>query len=278
MKTHPFTIPSGYFENLPAAIQARIGQASPLTTYQRQQVFLVPASYFDELPTKIQATINRLEGNIFEVPAEYFNELPSHIQEKISPTLPAQRIEEVMTVPHQYFENLEHHILRKVNQSKKIQASPLHSPALKWGFATSFVAIMLFFGLYIYSNKPKKENLWTRNTIDTHKKETFDNKPKEITEQNIVASKESKQEIIAQAVQNYTTNPYTSTQPIEQENTLAKYLETADNDTEEAIELLAENEEAAAGDDMEEWHETHEELLHKITEEEIASLPQLLKK
>ncbi len=266
MKKEPFSVPENYFKNLPHAIQTRIGQASKL-------VFTLPADYFEDLPTKIQAHIKCIENNVFEIPSYYFDELPAQIQAKVSPALPATTpIAEVLKVPEQYFENLQHHILRKVNQSKNTHTAI----SFVWvgKLATASAVIVLGVCLALFGLKNYKTNEVAQNKPKEIKKEIEsinkpESKPKSKLESNAVLKNPADITHIEIKIE--------PVQPTQASN-LAKYLETADTATEEAIELLAINEEAASEEGQDEWDNANEDILHEITEAEIASLPQLLKK
>lgn len=86
--------------------------------------FTVPSGYFDELEQRITSCIHleelKLEGESFTVPENYFNELSTNIQSRIA-------IEEIagaqdgFAVPESYFENLAGQISAKIQIEEALQ-------------------------------------------------------------------------------------------------------------------------------------------------------------
>lgn len=98
----PFTVPAGYFEQLPAAILLQI-QLDTLRsgTPAVLQNPAIPAGYFSELPSVIMQRIK----------AEEASTVPSEL-EALSPFLAALPKQSPFTVPEGYFESLQvNHLL-----------------------------------------------------------------------------------------------------------------------------------------------------------------------
>ena len=82
-KENPFDVPADYFEDMAIEIEAS-AFASGLA---KENKFKIPANYFDELPQEIETkiiTASFPKENPFDVPADYFDHLPTLIQEKIA--------------------------------------------------------------------------------------------------------------------------------------------------------------------------------------------------
>jgi hypothetical protein len=119
---NPFTVPSGYFDELEQRITSRVY----LEQFKAEnEGFTVPENYFDELSAGIQSRIAieemAGEGDGFAVPEGYFENLAEQISAKI-------QIEEALqeegnfNVPEGYFESLNEKILAKTvdaGQAKK---------------------------------------------------------------------------------------------------------------------------------------------------------------
>lgn len=73
---HPFSIPDGYFEELPANIHEAIF-LDKLKTSGPESGFNTPEGYFESLSTKIQAEVVG-----YTVPQDYFQQLQDKIKEK----------------------------------------------------------------------------------------------------------------------------------------------------------------------------------------------------
>jgi ABC-type multidrug transport system fused ATPase/permease subunit len=270
-----FKVPEGYFEALPTQIQARIAQEN-LIKISRENVFLVPQAYFEALPTYIQARVTRLEGNVFEVPTQYFEQLPLDIQQKILPTLPISNITKVLQTPEGYFENLQHHILRKVNEHKTKASKITVAFLFKTSWRVAFASLLLWLVWIGFRIGDRQENLPTiaekQPAIEPKKTPKIEAIPEKAAQKTEAIVENTPQKVVQPIIE-------TPIQPVieKQENSLVQYLAKADEHTEEALSSLAEVEESMAGDgEEEEWHETHEETLHEISEEMIKTLPTLL--
>lgn len=135
-----FTVPSGYFEGLPAAILRAVQGDSILQTLQPPANADVPEGYFDSLASNILNKIKAQSGedaplsplleslrktNVFTVPQGYFDNFDQTItnalsndNETLSPTLEALRQQQVFEVPQGYFESLADAVMAKVQAPK----------------------------------------------------------------------------------------------------------------------------------------------------------------
>ncbi|WP_316745848.1 hypothetical protein [Pedobacter gandavensis] len=112
---HPFSIPEGYFEGLPADIEEAIF-LDDLKTSTPESGFNLPQGYFESLSTKIQAEVVG-----YTVPQDYFQQL----QEKIATKTTAERVSKTFRL--------------------------WHSKALKYASAACFVLISTL-GVYFYQH------------------------------------------------------------------------------------------------------------------------------
>ena len=112
---HPFSIPEGYFEGLPADIHEAIF-LDDLKTDTPESGFSIPEGYFESLSTKIQA------------------ELVGY------------------TVPQDYFQQLQAKIAAKTTEEKVAKTIRLwHSKSLKYASAACFVLVSAL-SVYFYQN------------------------------------------------------------------------------------------------------------------------------
>ncbi|WP_316841620.1 hypothetical protein [Pedobacter gandavensis] len=119
---HPFSIPEGYFEGLPANIHEAIF-LDDLKTSQPESGFNTPSGYFESLSTKIQAEV-----------VGY-------------------------TVPQNYFQQLQDKIAAKTTEEKVAKTVRLwHSKALKYASAACFVLVSAL-GMYFYQNNAASQAL-----------------------------------------------------------------------------------------------------------------------
>ncbi len=86
-KSIPFTVPSGYFEDLSNNLNARIFIES--LHVKENNGFAVPESYFEELTSRIEASVrienirtNDVSGG-FTIPDAYFDDLSSRISTRV---------------------------------------------------------------------------------------------------------------------------------------------------------------------------------------------------
>ncbi len=89
-----FTVPEGYFDELPVAILGKL----------LQQDNEVPEGYFDDLPLRVLGKIQ----NEAEVPEGYFEVLPIEVLGKI------KTLNEEQTLPVGYFDNLSASVMQRI--------------------------------------------------------------------------------------------------------------------------------------------------------------------
>ena len=145
-RTHPFTVPAGYFDRLDAAIIGRVLATVPPGT-GRANIQSLPEGYFEGLGDSIMARIRAIypndftqEGenipalleplrkiNPFRVPGDYFDRLPQVLLARItpqegtavqdpehSPLLASLKDRRVFSVPADYFDTLPDRLLDRV--------------------------------------------------------------------------------------------------------------------------------------------------------------------
>jgi hypothetical protein len=116
-KNNPFTVPTGYFDELGKRITARI-YLEELKNKMPLSGFTVPENYFEELNSNIQSRVNiektlGTENTGFTVPENYFEELSSNIQSRIF-VEEALKGDTGFAVPENYFEELSSNIQSRV--------------------------------------------------------------------------------------------------------------------------------------------------------------------
>lgn len=142
---HPFSVPEGYFEELPH----RISNAIYLEKIKAKTVdsgFTTPANYFNELSEQINAEL---------------------LKEKIKAAVPEGND---YAVPANYFEQLQSNILSKTIYETKTTQSPKvvrlwHSKVLKYASAACFI-ILSTTGFYFYKHHIPTQKL-TYNELAT---------------------------------------------------------------------------------------------------------------
>ncbi|WPU95884.1 hypothetical protein SNE25_10180 [Mucilaginibacter sabulilitoris] len=112
-----FTVPENYFEQLSSNIQSRIRIEEAVNT--ENTGFTVPENYFDELGSNIQSRITveealNPEHQGFDVPENYFDELSANIQSRITIDQLVNNEAESFTVPENYFEELSSNIQNRI--------------------------------------------------------------------------------------------------------------------------------------------------------------------
>ncbi|MDN5285152.1 MAG: hypothetical protein JWR38_1426 [Mucilaginibacter sp.] len=120
-----FTLPENYFEQLSSNIQSRIRIDEAVNT--ESTGFTVPENYFDELGSNITSRITveaalNPEHQGFDVPENYFEELSNHIQSRITIEQHANNEAESFTVPANYFDELSNNIQNRITVEQYINA------------------------------------------------------------------------------------------------------------------------------------------------------------
>ena len=149
--TNPFTVPSGYFDEMGQRITSYI-QLEQLKS--ENEGFTVPENYFDELSANIQSriAIEEMAGEEegFAVPEGYFENLAGQVNARIQ-VEEALQDEGKFSVPEGYFESLNEKILAKtvnIDQAKKdkeirrgVVRKLFATTAFKYAAAACFVLI-----------------------------------------------------------------------------------------------------------------------------------------
>ncbi len=153
-----FSVPEGYFENLPAAILAKaknsdasearteLAKLSPLLAgLSREMPYSVPSLYFEEASQSIPLTNADVE----------------------SPLLAAIGKAMPYDLPHSYFDNLPKQILESVTKEQKGKVVPLfHRTWMRVAAAAVIFIGLVIGGLQIFNGKgPDKE--FAKNNTDT---------------------------------------------------------------------------------------------------------------
>ncbi|TCC95837.1 hypothetical protein [Pedobacter hiemivivus] len=134
---HPFSVPEGYFEELPLRISNAV-YLEKIKTKVAESGFTTPINYFNELREDINAAL---------------------LKEKIKAAVPEGHD---YAVPANYFEQLQSNILSKTIYEAKTPQSPRvvrlwHSKLLKYASAACFM-IMSATGVYFYQqHKPAQK-------------------------------------------------------------------------------------------------------------------------
>ncbi len=134
----PFRVPTGYFDNLPAAVIDRIGLGNTLPAGM-DSPFEVSGSYFTELPGSILAKITAM--------AETDNELAA-----ITPLLYSIGKQTVYTVPTGYFELLAvTHPGKEATQPAKLVGLKSYRRWIQYA-AAAVVTGVLISGAFLYTD------------------------------------------------------------------------------------------------------------------------------
>ena len=109
---NPFTVPSGYFNELAQHITSRIRLEELKSS---STGFTLPENYFEQLSSNIQSRIRineavNTENTGFTVPENYFDELGSNITSRITVEAALNPEHEGFNVPENYFEDLSNNI------------------------------------------------------------------------------------------------------------------------------------------------------------------------
>jgi hypothetical protein len=118
-----FTLPENYFEQLSNNIQSRIHIEEAVNTGNAG--FTVPENYFEELGSNIQSRVAmesalNPEHQGFDVPQNYFEELGNNIQSRIAVEQYINNETESFTVPENYFEELSNNIQSRISVEQHV--------------------------------------------------------------------------------------------------------------------------------------------------------------
>lgn len=143
----PFTVPAGYFEQLPAAIMLQIRLAELRSgTPAVQQNPTIPSGYFDGLP---QAIMQRIK-------AENTSPVQTEL-ESLSPFLAAIPRQATLTVPEGYFESLQVNHLLPATPLRVAHRNKV-STWLKWTVAACLTAFIGSSAILFIANNNNHNN------------------------------------------------------------------------------------------------------------------------
>ena len=184
-----YTVPDGYFENLPMQVLLRIGLEEkagkdPVINISKNNVYQAPEGYFDTLANNI---LNRIKTGTkdeqleepdfssslwqqvgkkhpFTVPEGYFNEVSGNIVagakaiafvneelENLSPLMNSLKNKPVYEVPQGYFDNTVAAILQKAKQQRgKLVSIGFTRKIIRYA-AAAIVAGLIVLAGYMYS-------------------------------------------------------------------------------------------------------------------------------
>ncbi|HMG81760.1 MAG TPA: hypothetical protein VK559_01875 [Ferruginibacter sp.] len=132
-KVNVFTVPDGYFNDIPAAVLFALGKENNLPAFSGQSTFNVPAGYFESLAGNILAKIKEGELTV----ADELREL--------SAMLYSIQNENVYKVPNGYFDDLAESILKQVQpQQAKVIRIGKRNGVLKTAVAASVIVLLAF--------------------------------------------------------------------------------------------------------------------------------------
>lgn len=145
-KINVFSIPEGYFDNLPQ----RISTSVFLDKYPRTQAGNVPRNYFNELSTNILLKIKNEDAAIS---AE--DEIKN-----ISHLLHSLKDKQVFNVPEGYFYTLDEKVLSKI-KPKSAKVVPLYSEKkwLRYAAAAMITILVLIGALQLFNSKDSADKI-----------------------------------------------------------------------------------------------------------------------
>jgi hypothetical protein len=148
--TNVFSVPAGYFDQLPETILSKIRQES-VDFGGKVQPFNIPPGYFEGLATNILNKIKSREQSV----AEELNEL--------SPLLNSISRQNVYAVPEGYFESLELTIPLKLDKpSARVFSFGKTKKAFQYAVAACAAGILVV-GAYFYTNNNTDDTVISHN-------------------------------------------------------------------------------------------------------------------
>jgi hypothetical protein len=135
-----FSVPAGYFEQLPAAILSRINMGA-VDFGEKHELFTVPAGYFDQLAGNI---LDKIKNREQSVEAEL---------DEIAPLLNSISKKPVYTVPEGYFESLELTIPLKLDKPSARVFSFVKTKRIVQYAVAACTAGILIIGAWFYTNQ-----------------------------------------------------------------------------------------------------------------------------
>lgn len=143
--SNPYTVPEGYFENLPSVILDKVNFTTAAENIETKNVFAVPEGYFN----------NFADGVLKKIRSAQQNPVQQELEE-ISPLLSSVPKVNVFTVPDNYFEQLDP-LSEVEGEIKPAKVVSLGSRTRRWinYAAAACISAVLFGGGYIYFSKEK---------------------------------------------------------------------------------------------------------------------------
>ena len=138
----PYTVPNGYFENLPGIVLDKLNIQNKAESAETKHIYAVPEGYF----------YNFADTVLKRIKSASIDPVLQELQE-ISPLLSSIPKTNVYTVPENYFEQLDP--FPKMEAAKPAKVISLGSRTRKWVnyAAAACVAAILFGGTYVYFSK-----------------------------------------------------------------------------------------------------------------------------
>lgn len=147
-KINPYSLPSGYFINLPQAVLSCVKLHDNLSAVSAYKETDVPAGYFDSLADNILKKISASE-----------QETASSELRILSPMLYSIHNENVFNIPRGYFNNVSDSIINKLKPGAKVINFKSTSRAfVKYAVAASFTGLMAL-GIFKFTANTKSNPL-----------------------------------------------------------------------------------------------------------------------
>ncbi|WP_143304585.1 hypothetical protein [Chitinophaga vietnamensis] len=151
----PFKVPAGYFEQLPAAILAKVEAENQLPSFVFADApFSTPTGYFEQLPALIMEKIRQ----------EAVDPVQEELKE-IAPFLAAMPRQTPFSVPQDYFGNLPLPAPTPVIPLHQAQRRRLTGAWMKWAVAACLTAFLGTSALVFLENRHGNEMEAQLNTL-----------------------------------------------------------------------------------------------------------------
>jgi hypothetical protein len=139
-KTNLFSIPEGYFNNLPSDILRQLKTDRSISFSGLEETILtVPEGYFENLSADILNKIKALEKNRTSLELK-----------ELSPVLYSLKDKKVFLVPHGYFDQLSDDIFHKINRPQaKVISINQRNTVWKIGVAAMITGVIAVSSLWI---------------------------------------------------------------------------------------------------------------------------------
>lgn len=149
LRMNPYIVPDGYFEVLNLRILQRCGP-----TEQALAAWDVPSGYFEQLEADINAKIAEqklkelVSDSGFSVPGHYFDHLAE--QSLAETTLRERVVDPGFVVPANYFNTLQHNISGHLSEREEVPVRKLgkSSPRLLYAAAACIALLLTTWGIF----------------------------------------------------------------------------------------------------------------------------------